>query len=50
MEPKTIILLKAFHELYPNIREEIAAWILDNPGESELKEFLFELLERVKAK
>lgn len=43
-EPKTVILLKAFHEQYPNIRQEISAWILDNPGESDLKEFMFELL------
>lgn len=50
MDPKTIILLKAFHTQYPNIREEIAAWILNNPGESVLKEFMFELLEEANAK
>lgn len=49
-EPKTVILLKTFHEQYPNIRQEISAWILDNPGESELKEFLFELLAETQPK
>lgn len=47
---KTVILLKAFHEQYPNIRQEISAWILDNPGETELKEFMFELLAETQPK
>lgn len=49
-EPKTVILLKTFHEQYPNIRREISAWILDNPGDSDLKEFLFELLAETQPK
>lgn len=44
LEPKVMILLAEFHNQFPKIREEISAWILDNPGESQLKEFLFNVL------
>lgn len=47
---RTVILLKAFHEEYPNIRQEISTWILDNSGESELKDFMFELLAELQPK
>lgn len=41
---KTIILLAAFHEKYPNIRADLTAFLVDYPGESELHDFLYELL------
>lgn len=50
LEPKVIIILGEFHKQFPNIREEISAWILDNPGESQLKDFLFNILAETKTK
>lgn len=47
-EPKVMILLAEFHKQFPNIREEISAWILDNPGESQLKDLLFNVLAETK--
>lgn len=47
---KTIILLAAFQEEYPGIRQEITAWLIENPGESPLRDFLFELLEESQPK
>lgn len=50
MADKTVIILAAFREKYPNIREEIIAWTFDNPGETELKDFLFEILSELAPK
>lgn len=50
MAVKTIILLAAFHEKYPNIRKEISAFLVDFPEETELREFLFDLLTELQSK
>lgn len=47
---KTVILLQNFATTYPNLRMEITEWMLTNPGESELKDFLFELLAELQRK
>ena len=47
---KSVILLKAFYAQYPNIRKEIAQFMLDHPGESVLKEFLWEIMNETQGK
>lgn len=48
MADKNIIVLSSINKTYPDLREGIAAYILDNPAECDLKEFLFEVLEELR--
>lgn len=45
--PKTVILLAAFHTEYPGIGEDITRYMLENDGESALREFLWEVMHEV---